>query len=302
MEFSLFLLFILPITVSGQWSASVIPMVPNSGSLGQGMLSQSIQPMNSFRMDQMNGFQNFRQFNTFPLNNAGNFGGYGPIQPQQMPVMSMQQNPFMGNPGFQRTSFMGNPGFQQGSFAGNSGFQQGSFAGNPGFQMMPRNFANHPRALGSPQFNPMVSGFNENSRPEQVAKRNSEGSLPKFLEGADEITIKEFKRIIRQPNMTYENKIKQVDELVQTLDESKQILYKQFMREGDELEGKRRAEIHKTVSVMSEDAQKIFAKISAILTNPQMPEEERWSRILTIYGNIDPKLRNEFENKFKPLV
>ena len=102
--------------------------------------------------------------------------------------------------------------------------------------------------------------------------------------------------------MTYENKIKQVDELVQTLDDSKQLLYQQFMKEGDQNEQKRRDEIHKTVAVMSDDAQKTFAKISAILTNPQLPEEERWSRILTIYGNIDPKLRSEFEEKFKPLV
>ena len=84
---------------------------------------------------------------------------FNPIQ--QNPIMPIQQNPYMGN---------------------------------PGFQMMSGGYGNHPRALGSRQYIPTaVNGFNQNSKPEevQVQKTHSEGSLPKFLEGADEITVKE---------------------------------------------------------------------------------------------------------------
>lgn len=172
MEFSAFLLAAFLTTVTGQWSASVIPMVPNSGSLRSGMMPQGIQPVNSFRMDQMSGFQNYRPVNTFPLNS---FGNYGPMQQQNSFVPMQQQNSF--------ASMQPNPIMPM---------QQNPYMINQGFPMMSGGFANHPRALGASQYVPTaVNGFSQNSKPQEVQKTHSEGSLPKFLEGADEITIKE---------------------------------------------------------------------------------------------------------------
>uniref|UniRef100_A0AC35GUZ1 DUF148 domain-containing protein n=1 Tax=Panagrolaimus sp. PS1159 TaxID=55785 RepID=A0AC35GUZ1_9BILA len=272
--------------------------------------------------------------NTFPINGLGQGGSFPMGQmgsypgPQRSPFSSMQM-PQMQMPIFGGSQMPGSfgggqmqflpvqPQRQQPSPFGGAGAgfpfqsfpsmnQQQQFGGrNPmgGFQ--------HPRQFGQRQFQPMAS-FQQNSPPQEAtnsvqepapsSQSSSSGSLPKFLEGAPEETITEFKRIIRQPNVTYDNKMKEVEKLVSDLDGVHQQLYHQFMDESDKTQQTKRDAIHKTVEGMSEDAQGQFAKISAILTNPALPEEERWNRILTIYGKLEPSLRNEFEEKFKPLV
>lgn len=40
-------------------------------------------------------------------------------------------------------------------------------------------------------------------------------------------------------------------------------------------------------------------QISANLRNPNVPDQERWERVLQLYGKMEPELRNEFEQKFK---
>lgn len=86
------------------------------------------------------------------------------------------------------------------------------------------------------------------------------------------------------------------------------------MQENDEREQKHRERIHGKIETMSEKAQEQFAKvthcffpfilkpllqISALLRNQALPNEERWGRVLSLYGKMEPNLRNEFEEKFK---
>ncbi|KAI6234112.1 DUF148 domain-containing protein [Aphelenchoides fujianensis] len=108
----------------------------------------------------------------------------------------------------------------------------------------------------------------------------------------------QYKRIIRKPKSTYEEQVKEIDQLVTRLDDDKQGLYRQFMNENDEREQKHRDRIHSNVAQMSESAQQQFAKISALLRNPALPNEERWARVLSLYGQMDGELRQEFEKKF----
>lgn len=77
------------------------------------------------------------------------------------------------------------------------------------------------------------------------------------------------------------------------------MLYRQFMQENDEIEEGHRQKVHQYVGQMSDGAQAQFAKISALLRNQDLPNEERWSRVLAIYGKMEPELKNEFESKFK---
>uniref|UniRef100_A0A183BT56 DUF148 domain-containing protein n=2 Tax=Globodera pallida TaxID=36090 RepID=A0A183BT56_GLOPA len=108
-----------------------------------------------------------------------------------------------------------------------------------------------------------------------------------------------FKRIIRQQNGTYAEQIQQIDALVQRMEPKRQTLYREFMHENDEREHLHRDRVHKTVGEMSENAQEQFTKISATLRNPNVPDQERWDRVLQLYGKMEPELRNEFEQKFK---
>ncbi|KAI6193966.1 hypothetical protein M3Y96_01074800 [Aphelenchoides besseyi] len=133
---------------------------------------------------------------------------------------------------------------------------------------------------------------------QQSASSSSQSSLPLFLQSAPEDAVEEYKRIIRTPKSTYEEQVKQIDQLVARLDENKQMLYKQFMTENDDREQKHRDKIHKNVGEMSDKAQEQFAKISALLRNPALPNTDRWTRVLSVYEKMDPNLRSEFEDKF----
>ncbi|KAI1727397.1 hypothetical protein Ddc_04700 [Ditylenchus destructor] len=156
-----------------------------------------------------------------------------------------------------------------------------------------------PAAFGTPLAGAAFQTEDQAGPQPQQQPQASESSLPKFLQGASQDAIDEFKRIIRTPNSTYAFQVKQIENLVSKLDLEKQELYKQFMKENDDQEQQHRDRIHSTVTQMSAKAQEQFAKISAVLRNPGVPDQERWDRVLNLYSKMDPELRNEFEQKFK---
>lgn len=71
------------------------------------------------------------------------------------------------------------------------------------------------------------------------------------------------------------------------------------MQENDQIEDSHRQKVHDYVGQMSSIAQEQFAKISALLRNPSLANEERWARVLALYGKMDSKLKDEFETRFK---
>ncbi|CAD5211068.1 unnamed protein product [Bursaphelenchus okinawaensis] len=133
----------------------------------------------------------------------------------------------------------------------------------------------------------------------EPSKPESSLSLPKFLEGASDDVIQKYKDIIRKPNSRYDEQVKELEKLVATLDDRHQLEYHEFMSENDKIDEKYRNRMHSYVNEMSDPAQEQFAKISAVMRNPALPNEERWPRVLALYEKLDPKLRDEFESKFK---
>jgi len=175
-----------------------------------------------------------------------------------------------------------------------------------GRQQTPQNF---PPSMD--MFSPFQNSEDQaNSNPKQMdhmqtevvadaTSPQSQSSLPKFLQGGPQWAIDEFKRIVRTPKSTYAEQVKQIEKMVEKLDTNRQDLYKKFMQENDEIEKRHRDKIHRHVGQMSDKAQEQFAKTSAVLRNPGVPDHERWERVMAIYGKLEPDLRNEFEEKFK---
>lgn len=160
--------------VFGQWQAHIIPMVPNSRN-GE------------------NGFQ----FNEFNQNsNSWPENGYGFKNPSNLPQIPIQ-NDYSNNFSPQFSDSMP---IQPQNFGFSSKFGQMSFipmkrpVNSIPFQFQTSQMI-HPRAgprmYGISQFDP-TTDFNQNQKSEQIQKKiYSDGTLPPFLDGADEITIKE---------------------------------------------------------------------------------------------------------------
>uniref|UniRef100_A0AC35U4D1 DUF148 domain-containing protein n=1 Tax=Rhabditophanes sp. KR3021 TaxID=114890 RepID=A0AC35U4D1_9BILA len=145
------------------------------------------------------------------------------------------------------------------------------------------------------------SNQNEELKNSQDVDMNEKLEIvfPKFLEGTDQEVVNEFLTIISLKNETFAAKQKKLDSLVATLDETRQTLYQQYKTEKDAQESSHRNKVHTTVAQMSENAQEQFAKISAILTNTQFPDNVRWNKVLQIYNGLSDKLKQEFEKKFE---
>ncbi|CAD5215587.1 unnamed protein product [Bursaphelenchus xylophilus] len=141
----------------------------------------------------------------------------------------------------------------------------------------------------------------EREQPPQSVPSSSSSSLslPRFLEGVGDEVVQQYKDIIRKPNSRYDEQVQELGKLVAKLDDQHQLLYHQFMSENDKIEDDHRQKVHKYVNEMSDPAQEQFAKISALLRNPELTTEESWGRVIALYDKLDPKLRDEFETRFK---
>ncbi|KAE9547177.1 hypothetical protein FO519_009610, partial [Halicephalobus sp. NKZ332] len=120
---------------------------------------------------------------------------------------------------------------------------------------------------------------------------NKTGSLPKFLEGADESVVKKFKQILRQPHVPYAEKLKQVESLVSGLDENRQKLFRQFMEENKVLETQKQGRPSQHQKSRS-PTRSGFEEISSILQDEALPEKERWDQVVEIYRRMEPKIEN----------
>uniref|UniRef100_A0AC35FRZ0 Uncharacterized protein n=1 Tax=Panagrolaimus sp. PS1159 TaxID=55785 RepID=A0AC35FRZ0_9BILA len=142
-------------------------------------------------------------------------------------------------------------------------------------------------------------------------------SLPPFLQGAPIEVINEFKRILRQPQLSYDAKVQQVQELVNTLSPDRQQLYQQFMSQQQY-----QAEISSPSTLpppqllhrqptrppsrmpqrsppRGDDG---FSMISKIIEDESIPENERWKQIVAIYGEAEPRVKNENPFAFDGIV
>uniref|UniRef100_A0A0N4ZCG7 DUF148 domain-containing protein n=1 Tax=Parastrongyloides trichosuri TaxID=131310 RepID=A0A0N4ZCG7_PARTI len=123
--------------------------------------------------------------------------------------------------------------------------------------------------------------------------------FPTFLEGVDQEIVNEFLQIISLKNETYANKQKRLDDLVLKLDIPHQQLYKEYTLERDNQENSYRSKVDSQIETMTPEAQQKFTQISSILTNYNIPDNEKWSHVLEIYNTLSDTLKQEFEKKFE---
>lgn len=121
--------------------------------------------------------------------------------------------------------------------------------------------------------------------------------LPIFLQGTSDDIHKKFYEIVSNPNENYEQKQIKLDVLVSNLGRKNQELYEQY-RELKELEEReKRKRVHAIVATMSEKAQAIFAKLSAVLMNPQMKDIDRLNKLNDFYKEADDDVKKEFKDR-----
>ncbi|VDM50824.1 unnamed protein product, partial [Toxocara canis] len=135
----------------------------------------------------------------------------------------------------------------------------------------------------------MVSDITKNNIHHQTElnmpqqQRQQRPGLPPFLVGTSPEVQRKFFNIVSNRDETFQQKQNKLDDLMSKLDEKKQKMYNEFRRQKNMEETEKRAKIHALVSTMSQKAQTSFAKVSAVLTNPELKDGERWQMIQNVY-------------------
>ncbi|KHJ87318.1 hypothetical protein OESDEN_12910 [Oesophagostomum dentatum] len=79
-------------------------------------------------------------------------------------------------------------------------------------------------------------------------------------------------------------------------------IYSQFQRASSSEVTAKRQKVHEAVAAMSPEAQQQFQKVSALMTNPRIPEQERLEKIQDLYAKIPDSIKREFDSKFVDLL
>ncbi|EFO25367.1 hypothetical protein LOAG_03115 [Loa loa] len=125
--------------------------------------------------------------------------------------------------------------------------------------------------------------------------------LPDFLSGTSDDVKKKFHKIITNPDESFQHKQNKLDQLILNLDSKNQELYNQYRKMKDLEEREKRERIHAIVAGMSNKAQAVFAKLSAVLMNPEMKDIDRMNKINDFYKSVDEDVKNEFKDKMYDL-
>uniref|UniRef100_A0A915B6Q4 SXP/RAL-2 family protein Ani s 5-like cation-binding domain-containing protein n=2 Tax=Parascaris TaxID=6254 RepID=A0A915B6Q4_PARUN len=137
---------------------------------------------------------------------------------------------------------------------------------------------------------------------QQQQQQRQQPGLPPFLLGTSPEVQRKFFDIVSNRDETFQEKQNKLDALMSKLDLKKQGLYEEFRKKKDAEEKDKRSKIHSLVATMSEKAQTAFAKVSAVLTNPELKDGERWEMIQSVYGKMDEDVKKEFNDRFGSLI
>ncbi|GMR37542.1 hypothetical protein PMAYCL1PPCAC_07737, partial [Pristionchus mayeri] len=125
--------------------------------------------------------------------------------------------------------------------------------------------------------------------------------IPPFLQGVDKETEDRFYAIVQNPSWSGAEKEQRVQEFIASLDSSRQNTYEQFRREAASTQKTKRDKVHGLVEQMSPEAQQQFQKVSALMTNPGLSDQQRLTQISDLYNKLSPQIRSEFDSKFTGL-
>uniref|UniRef100_A0A0R3RMZ8 DUF148 domain-containing protein n=1 Tax=Elaeophora elaphi TaxID=1147741 RepID=A0A0R3RMZ8_9BILA len=126
-------------------------------------------------------------------------------------------------------------------------------------------------------------------------------NLPDFLRGTTDEIQKNFYKIISNPEESFHQKQTKLDQLILNLDSKNQELYYQYRRMKELEEREKRERVHAIIASMSNKAQAVFAKLSAVLMNPTMKDMDRMDKINDFYKNVDEDVKNEFKDRIYSL-
>ncbi|KAK6103678.1 hypothetical protein QQG55_13415 [Brugia pahangi] len=122
-------------------------------------------------------------------------------------------------------------------------------------------------------------------------------NLPDFLRRTSDDIKKNFYKIVSNPNQSFQQKQSEIDQLVLSLDSKNQELYHHYRKMKELEEKEKRKQVHTIVDGMSGRAQAVFAKLSAVLMNPEMKDIDRMNKINDFYKSVDEDVKNEFKDK-----
>uniref|UniRef100_A0AAF5Q3A3 SXP/RAL-2 family protein Ani s 5-like cation-binding domain-containing protein n=1 Tax=Wuchereria bancrofti TaxID=6293 RepID=A0AAF5Q3A3_WUCBA len=122
-------------------------------------------------------------------------------------------------------------------------------------------------------------------------------NLPDFLRRTSDDVKKNFYNVVSNPNESFQQKQSKVDQLVLSLDSKNQELYHHYRKMKELKEREKREQVHTIVADMSDKAQAVFAKLSAVLMNPEMKDIDRMNKINDFYRSVDEDVKNEFKDK-----
>ncbi|RCN41861.1 hypothetical protein ANCCAN_12189 [Ancylostoma caninum] len=107
-----------------------------------------------------------------------------------------------------------------------------------------------------------------------------------------------FYAIVQHPTWSPSEKNAKIEELIASMNADVQNIYSQYQRASSGDITVKRQKVHEAVAAMSPEAQQQFQKVSALMTNPRIPEQERLQKIQDLYAKIPDSIKREFDSKF----
>ncbi|EYC05773.1 hypothetical protein Y032_0080g1353 [Ancylostoma ceylanicum] len=122
--------------------------------------------------------------------------------------------------------------------------------------------------------------------------------IPPFLKGQSKEDQDKFYAIVQHPTWSPSEKNAKIEELISSMNADVQNIYSQYQRASSGDLTAKRQKVHEAVATMSPEAQQQFQKVSALMTNPRIPEQERLQKIQDLYSKIPDSVKREFDSKF----
>nr|CDJ85470.1 Protein of unknown function DUF148 domain containing protein [Haemonchus contortus] len=125
--------------------------------------------------------------------------------------------------------------------------------------------------------------------------------IPPFMKGQSKEDQDKFYAIVQHPTWSAAEKNAKIEELVRNMSPDVQNTYAQYQRASSSELAAKRQRVHEAVAAMSPEAQQQFQKVSALVTNPRLPEQERLQKIQDLYSKMPDSVKQEFDAKFTNL-
>ncbi|KJH50696.1 hypothetical protein DICVIV_03136 [Dictyocaulus viviparus] len=125
--------------------------------------------------------------------------------------------------------------------------------------------------------------------------------IPPFMEKQSKEVQDKFYSIVQHPTWSAAEKNAKIEEMISDMDMDVQNIYARYQHTSSNDVNLRRHRVHEAVERMSPEAQQQFQKVSALFTNPNIPQQQRLAKIEELYSKIPDDIKKEFDSKFNNL-